>query len=336
MTTLTTSLLPPSIKNRPEWGFVCGRISALEGKLLLKEFYPSIIDMTHTEDIFQHLQGTFIEDYLDPGIPWEDFSAIADRCFYDLAVSIREDSPSPVPADLFLIRNDYLNIKYALSGMEGVPFLPGTISEHIVYSILDRDYSDLPAPFRERITGAAIDINELDEAVSDVFVDGAYLRHMLDLASQIDSPLIRVLVRELVVGHTVSALWRVLRQDRDLKSVVDYIVPIGEENSLVFELSDMSDPAAWPDIIGGEIGDLFSRALQMPFEEQVSTFELKVTNLVLHMAAYAHFETAGPERVFDFLMALEAEMQNLKLVVTGKINRIDAGSLGARLRYVNG
>jgi V/A-type H+/Na+-transporting ATPase subunit C len=336
MTTLTTSLLPPSIKNRPEWGFVCGRISALEGKLLSKEFYPSILEMTHTEDIFQHLQGTFIESYLDPGIPWEDFSAVADRCFYDLAVSIRKDSSSPVPADLFLIKNDYLNIKYALSGMEGVPFLPATISEHIVYSILDRDYSDLPAPFRERITGAAIDINELDKTVSDVFVDGAYLRHMLDLAAQIDSPLIRVLVRELVVGHTVSALWRVLRQGRDLKTIVDYIVPIGEENSLVFELSDMPDPAAWPDIIGGEIGDLFSRALQMPFEEQVSTFDLKVTNLVLHMAAYAHFETSGPERVFDFLMALEAEMQNLKLVVTGKINRIDAGSLGARLRYVNG
>ena len=335
MTTLTTSLLPPSIKNRPEWGFVCGRISALEGKLLLKEFYPSIIEMHHTEDIFQHLQGTLIENYLDPGIPWEDFSAVADRCFYDLAVSIREDSPSPVPANLFLIKNDYLNIKYALSGMEGVPFLPGTISEHVVYSILDGDYGDLPSPFRERITGAAIDINELDETVSDMFVDGAYLRHMLDLAAEIDSPLIQVCVRELVVGHTVSALWRVLRQGRDLKSVVEYIVPIGEENSLVFELADTPDPSAWPERIGGEIGDLLSRALQMPFEEQVSTFELKMTNLVLHMATIAHFETSGPERVFDFLMALEAEMQNLKLVITGKINRIDADILAQRLRYVN-
>ena len=98
----------------------------------------------------------------------------------------------------------------------------------------------------------------------------------------------------------------------------------------------MPDPAVWPDIIGGEIGDLFSRALQMPYDEQISTFELKVTNLVLHMATYARFETSGPERVFDFLMALEAEMQNLKLVVTGKINRIDADVLGARLRYVGG
>jgi len=35
-------------------------------------------------------------------------------------------------------------------------------------------------------------------------------------------------------------------------------------------------------------------------------------------------------------MALEAEMQNLKLVVTGKINRIHEDILGPRLRYVYG
>lgn len=336
MTTLTTSLVAPRIKNRPDWGFVCGRVSALEGKLLTREFYPSIIEMHHTDDIFQHLSGTLIEDYLDPGIPWEDFSAVADRCFYDLAVSVRQDSPSPVPVDLFLIKNDYLNIKYALSGMEGVPFLPGTVSEHIVYSILDGDYGDLPSPFRDRITGAAMDMNELDEAVSDIFVDGAYLRHMLDLAAGIDSPLIQVCVRELVVGHAVAALWRVLRQGRDLKSIADYFVPIGQENSLIYELADTFDPSVWPGTIGGEIGDLLSRSLQMPYEEQVSTFELKVTNLVLHMATYARFETSGPERVFDFLMALEAEMQNLKLVVTGKINGIDPVTLAQRLRYVHG
>lgn len=335
MTTLTTSLIAPSIKNRPKWGFVCGRISALEGKLLPREFFPSIIEMHHTEDVFQHLQGTLIEDYLDPGVPWEDFSAVADRCFYDYAVSIRRDCPSPVPADLFLIKNDYLNIKTALAGMEDIRFLPGMIPENTIISILDGEYDDLPPAFRERITGSSINVSEMDQSLSDIFVDGAYLRQMLALASAIDSPLIQTCVRELVFGHVVSALWRVLRQDRDLRQVADYLLPVGDEDLLVLELADIRDPSAWPEIIGGELGDLLSRALQMPFEEQVSTFDLKVTNLVLHMATYARFETSGPERVFDFLMALEAEMQNLKLVVTGKINRIDPDILAQRLRYVN-
>jgi len=326
----------PFIKNRPQWGFISGRISALEGKLLAREFFPSIIEMHHTEDMFQHFQGTLIEDYLDPGISWEDFSAVADRCFYDLAVSIREECPSPIPADIFLIGNDYLNIKSALSGMEGTPFLPGTISAEKIEAILSGDYADLPSAFRERITGAGIDLNELDESLSDIFVDGAYLRHLLELAGGVDSPLIRFCVEERVRGHAISCMWRVLRQGRDLAELVDYLLPIGDDNSLILELADKQDPSMWPEAVGGEIGDVLSRALQMPFDDQVPTFELKVANLVLHLGAYARLDTSGPERVFAFLMALDAEMQNLKLVVTGKLNGIGEDILAQRLRYIYG
>ena len=328
--------MTPFIKNRPEWGFVGGRISALEEKLLPREFFPSIIEMHHTEDIFQHFQGTLIEDYLDPGIPWDDFSAVADECFYDLALSLREDCPSPVPADLFLIKNDYLNIKSALSGMEGTPFTPGTVSAEKIDSVFSGEYADLPPAFRDRITGAAIDLGELDESLSDIFVDGAYLRHLLLIAEGIDSPLIHGCVRNRVLGHAISSMWRVIRQGRDLKQVVDYLLPMGDENPLIMEMAAAQDPSSWPEMVGGEIGNQLSRALQMPFDEQVSTFELKVENLVVHMASYARLETSGPERVFAFLAALEAEMQNLKLVVTGKINRLDDDVLAQRLRYIYG
>jgi V/A-type H+-transporting ATPase subunit C len=43
-------------------------------------------------------------------------------------------------------------------------------------------------------------------------------------------------------------------------------------------------------------------------------------------------QTAGPERVFAFLIGLQAEMQNMKLVVNGKLNRIDQTLLRQRLR----
>lgn len=332
---LSAGYMLPFIKNRPDWGFVCGRISALETKLLPREFFTLVIEMHHTEDVYQHLQGTLIEDYLDPGVPWDDFSAIADECFYDLATSVRAECPSPVPVDLFLIRNDYLNIKSALSGIDS-RFLPGTVREQVIGAVLDGDYADLPAPFRDRITGAGIDLGELDESMSDMFVDGAYLRHLLMLADEIDSPLIRACVQESVLGHAVSSLWRVQRQGRDLKQVVDLFLPLGEENPLIMDLAGAPDPAMWPELVGGEIGDVLARALQMPYDDQISTFELKVTNFVLHLSAFARLETSGPERVFAFLMALEAEIQNLKLVVTGKINRINEDILGPRLRYVYG
>ncbi len=328
--------IPAPIKNRTEWGFICGRISALEGKLLSRDFFRTILEMHHTDDIFQHFQGSFVEDYLDPGIPWEDFSAVADQCFYDMAVSVRDDSPSPIPADLFLVKNDYLNIKSGLAGISGTPFPPGVIPHDRVEAIMDGDYSELPPSFGAKPTSAEIDLDDIEQSISDVFIDGAYMRHLYEISEKIDSPMIHDCIDIRILGHAITSLWRILRQDRDASRLVDYMFVPEDENRAVLDLADSKEPDKWPAIIGGEIGDLLARTLQASYDEQISTFELKITNFILHMVTQARQETSGPERVFAFLMALESEMQNLKLVVTGKLNRIDPDALDQRLRYIYG
>lgn len=327
--------IPPPIKNRTEWGFVCGRISALEGQLLTKDFFRGILEMRHTDDIFQHFQGSLIEDYLDPGIPWEDFSAVADECFYDMAVSIRNESPSPIPADLFLVKNDYLNIKSALAGISGTPFPPGVMPREKVEAIMDGYYSELPPSFSAKPTDAEVDLDDIDPSVSDVFIDGAYMRHLYEISEKVDSPMIHDCIDIRILGYAITSLWRILRQDRDPRQLVEFLFAPEDDMRVIFDLAE-SDPAEWPAIIGGEIGDLLARTMQASYDEQVSTFELKVINFILHMVTQARKETSGPERVFAFLSAVEAEMQNLKLVVTGKINRIDADALDQRLRYIHG
>lgn len=326
----------PPMKHQPEWGFVCGRISALEGKLLSKEFFHSLIEQHHADDIFQHFHDSLIQDYLGPGIPWEDFSAVADRCFYDLAVSIREECPSPVPANLFLLQNDYLNIKNALSGMEGIPFLPGIMTPENIEALASYDYSDLPSVFRERSTGAALDLDEIDNSLSDIVADGSYLRHLLELAEELGNPLISSCVHDRVLAYAVSSMWRALRQGRELVQFVNYFLPIGEENPVLLEMAGTPDPSAWHEIIGGEIGEILFHVLQMPSDEQVPIFELRVMNALIQSASDARIETAGPERVYAFLLGFQAEIQNLKLVVSGRLNRIDKDLLVQRLRHVYG
>jgi len=328
--------IPPPIKNRTEWGFVCGRISALEGKLLTKDFFRSILEMHHTEDIFQHFPGSLIEDYLDPGIPWDDFSAVADQCFYDMAASIRDDSPSPIPADLFLLKNDYLNIKTALAGISGTPFPPGVMPHETVESIMDGNYSGLPPSFETKLTDTGMDLDEIDASQSDVFIDGAYMRHLYELSEKIDSPMIHDCIDIRILGYDITSLWRIIRQERNAVQLVDLLFAPEDEERVIRDLAGTQDPAQWPDIIGGELGDLLARTMQASYEEQISTFDLKIVNFILHMVTQARKETSGPERVFAFLMAVEAEMQNLKLAVTGKLNKIDPDILDQRLRYIYG
>jgi hypothetical protein len=104
----------PKIKNNSRWGFVSGRISVLEGKLLPRDFFMNLIAQEHLGDLIQHLQDTFLRDYLMPGTVWDDFSYVCDRCFYEMALSLKGDAPSSLPVDLFLLQGDYLNLKSAL------------------------------------------------------------------------------------------------------------------------------------------------------------------------------------------------------------------------------
>jgi V/A-type H+-transporting ATPase subunit C len=94
----------------------------------------------------------------------------------------------------------------------------------------------------------------------------------------------------------------------------------------------MPNTENWPSVVGGEVGDILSESVRLPEDEQISGFELKVTNHLTKIARDGKMQTAGPERVFAFLVGLQAEIQNMKLVVNGRLNRIDQTLLRQRLR----
>jgi len=67
------------------------------------------------------------------------------------------------------------------------------------------------------VSTAGAEAGEIVTTVADMVVDGAYLRHLLFVAGQIDSPLIRACIHDRVLARTISGLWRALRQGRPLK-----------------------------------------------------------------------------------------------------------------------
>jgi len=326
----------PLLTNKSEWGFVCGRISVLEGRLLTRDFLLSIATLHHRDDIFQHLQDTYLRDYIAPSSPWEDFSLLADRFFYDLAISIRDESPSPIPANLFLAQGDYLNLKNALSGMDNYPFSPGEVSIEKIMAIAKGDFSDLPPVFKEIAIGNWNEIQESGRTFADMIVDGAYLRHLISLAHEAESPMIGSCTEHRVLTYMVLVLWRALRQNRQLKDYRHYFLPIGEFNAIFYELSGVNTIDAWPPIVGGEVGDALAQALQTENTDPVSRFELLSINLHTKLAQDGLMQTAGPERVYSFLSRLSGEIQNLKLVVCGKLNNIDPTLLVDCIREIYG
>ncbi len=319
----------PKIRNNMRWGFVCGRISVLEGRLVPREFFLGLITQEHLGDLIQHLQDTFLREYLSPGTMWDDFSNICDRCFYEMALSLKGDSPSGLPVDLFLLQADYLNLKNALTGSSDFPFHSGLLSQEKLLAIRQGDRAEIPLPLQQSEGGEA---SESDPATLEIILDGAYLRHLLSIARELKSELVSLYIHDRVLSHVVIILWRALRQHQSLRRYQQHLLPLGEFTPVVSELSGMLNLENWPSVLGGDVGAILSESLELPEDEQISGFEHRIADHLTRIARDGKMLTAGPERVFAFLVGFQAEIRNMKLVINGRLNRVDQALLRKRLR----
>lgn len=322
----------PKIKNDMRWGFVSGRISVLEGRLLPREFFLNLIAQEHLGDLLQHLQETFLREYLSPGTVWDDFSDICDRCFFEVALSIKGDCPSSLPVDFFLVQGDYLNLKTAFTGSSVFPFHFGLLTQERLLSIGRGDRAEFPPSLQMPETSEAGMAEELNVSVLDILLDGAYLRSLLSIAQELKSELITAYVHERVLSYLILMLWRALKQERPLRRYQQYLLPLAEFTPLGIELTGMPNTSNWPPVVGGAVGDILSESLELPGDEQISGFGHRINNHLTQISRDGKIQTAGPERVFAFLVGLQSEIQNMKLVVNGRLNRIDQAALRERLR----
>lgn len=324
----------PRIHNFAKWGFVCGRISVLEGTFLPKEFFLNLINQEKTDDIIAMLQDTFVKDYVTPGAVWfsEDFGNIFDRCFIDMAFSLRVDCPSPLPVDLFLIQNDYLNLSTAVKEKTDFVFQPCLFSYDMLNAIAQGDYGDLPKTFKESYAWQTGEVLNMNPALLDIVVDGAYLRHLLMISDETESELIKKYIQLRITSCIITAMWRGMNKGLPLKYYQQYLSPVRGFDHLIDDLAVTGNIENWRGIIGGEIGEILLECIEYKEVDHISIFDFRVNNFLSNMAHAGAYQTAGPERVFTFLLGLLTEMQNLKLVVIGRINNIDRDFLKARLR----
>ena len=333
----------PLSKDQHKWGFTCGRISVLEGKLLANDFFQSLVALERTEDVFHRLQDTPLRDSMVPGaVSWEDWGSIIDAYYRDLVISLWRGSPARAEANFLILTYDYLNLKRAIQhqgGAGGVtppeyPFCMMLFPPDRLAAVASGNVSLLPDHLRPSaaMLTAGSGGGEENPFLVDMVLDGAYLRHLLALGADMDIPLITEWLKERVLAQAVVVLWRAARDGRPLKPYQQHFLPIGPFNGVLNELITTGDPRTWGNALPGMIGDLWAEAQQRPEDEQVIYFEQLVANYLTSLARRGKSQTAGPERVFGYMWGLYIEMFNLKLAISGRLNGIDADILKSRLR----
>lgn len=322
-------------RSENKWGFVCGRVSVLEGRLIPYEFFLNLAGLERADEMFQRLQDTSLREHMVPGaVSWEDWSTIIDTYVHDTVMSLRRNCPKPELADIFTLSEDYLNLKRAVQNRPGYPFNKSVFPDARLAEVASGTTNLLPDCIRPAVASLS-GISGTDTETPllvDIILDGAYLRHYRALGVGVGVPLVRDWVKLRVLGRALVTLWRAAKAGHPLKLYQQYFLPIGEMDGVLNDVCSMPDPRAWASLIPGDLGDFWNRALEAGEDDQVSTFDLLSTNYMTAMARGVKLQTAGPERVAGYLWALWVEAFNLKLVISGTLNKVEPGLLKSRIR----
>ena len=322
-------------RNENQWGFACGRVAVLEGRLIPYEFFMNLAGLERTDELFHRLQDTSLREHMVPGaVSWEDWSTIIDRYVHDTVISLRSNCPNPDLADIFTLSEDYLNLKRALQNRAGYPFNKSIFSEARLAEVASGATYLLPDCIRPAVASlASISGGEAEnQLLADIVLDGAYLRHyrMLGMASGV--PLVQRWVGLRVLSKALVALWRAARAGHSLKTYQQHFLPVGEADGVLNDVCAVPDPRSWGALVPGELRGFCEQAFEAAEDDQVSAFDLQSSNYLTAMARGVKLQTAGPERVAGYLWGLWVEAFNLKLVISGMLNKVEPGLLKSRIR----
>ncbi|MCX8064838.1 MAG: V-type ATPase subunit [Candidatus Hydrogenedentes bacterium] len=321
-------------KEQHRWGFVCGQISVLEGKLMPYDFFVTLGGIEKTEDVLHRLQETSLREFMVPGAEsWEDWSTIIDSYVHSQIEQLKRSCPSTEITDVFLLSEDYVNLKRALLG-KGNIFPQNLFNENRLSEIASGNVALYPEVIRPALGVLANPAGPHTEnpLIIDIVLDGVYLRHYLWLIGKLGAPLLTEWAQFRVLSKLVVILWRALRMEQNLKLFSQYLLPIEPFNHIVIELCNSNDVRNWISVIPGEVGDVFRESLEFDLDEQIPKFEQKTSNLLTKKVQGAKLQTMGPERVGAFCWGINVEAFNLKLIVSGKLNGLPSSMIRDRIR----
>ena len=243
----------------------------------------------------------------------------------------------------FLYRHDYHNVKAVLKGVlrgrpyEDILLKPCTVEISLLETaVKERKFSLLPA----HMAGAAEQAYDLlahtaDTQRSDAVLDRAALRAMLEGAERTKVPLMQELMRYLVFYADVKTALRAARTHKD-KAFLDLAVcgvpgtdTQGLKRAAAGGMEELTAFLEQKDCLG-------SRKAMEQLDQSPSAFEKWVDDGLLDIARRGKRVTMGPEPLIGYLMAKEAEIKTMHILLSGLRAGQEEESIRERLRELYG
>lgn len=324
-----------------DYVFLSAYLRAREARLLSREKQEELLNAGSFSDAAKLLTEYGYEDMsgMNSGEVEKALSRARDSEFRDLAgLAMQREL-----IDLFCIPHDYHNAKTLIKtcgDTEAARQLlsdAGRVPAEQMIAAYQEEGSELPPVLMDAMIEAKRALAEThNPQTADIILDRAYFAELIKLAEPLDNEFVTNYVRLLIDSANLRAAVRIRRMGRDADFLTEVLAPggtvapdgildkfrQGESFAGLFSSTELASAAVLGEaaIKGGTLTD----------------FEKAADNAVSAYLAGADFISYGIGPVLAYLAAVENQTTALRMILTGWLRGIPAGTIRERLRGGNG
>ncbi len=337
--------------NQEEYAFAIGRIRKLEKGLLNKDILDRMIKSSDIVSALKILMESDLNDYsfdLNNPADFEDSLNQELLHTYDIIKSISKVSTFNFLYFTFASKYDFHNIKmlikskYLKKDISDELFSPvGTIDiEKLNSAVIDEKYEDIPDSFEFLIKKTFSEYNK--------FKDPEMIDFVLDKERYI---MIFNKIREVeIIEEEELFLKRFIKINIDLNNIINcirskirgekkaftraFLIPEGDfkiEN--IVEIYDSPLSSWFEKLIHTDYKNMVETGVNY-FQKNNSVMELEKQrdNFILNFSKIGKYITFGIEPLVGFITAKENDLKNIRIILSGKLNKLSPDEIKERVR----
>lgn len=324
-----------------EYGRVNMTIRVHENDLLNKSHYDRMLDAPSYEDALRVLLDTKYRDDVDEAIESREYETMLGKELRRAYGMIQEQVPDERLSELLTMEYAYHNLKVLFKETITDQDFSGTlidVSRYPIYefrkAVATQESTVLPELYLNSIRNLHQLFSESPGITGiDVYVDSEYSEHLIKLAQEMDEPDVLEYAKLKIDLENLSTFFRAKSLGFSANHIQAVLSDFGSVPKRYFV--DLAS-----DNLSGILGALkesdFRTIINASYDDHnefsLSRLERQIDKAEIEYLSKARMKVFGPLPVLSYINAIETEVKNLRLILTGKLNSVDSEIVRERMR----
>jgi V/A-type H+-transporting ATPase subunit C len=313
--------------------YAVARIRMLERSLLTEKNYTQMAEAKNADEALKVLiEAGYGEGF---NVEAKNFENLLSKQLSKAYADVRELVADENFMDVFLYKNDYHNIKVLIksdiSGVDPSPYIidGGTVDADVLKTAFaTKNYNTIPYYMHEAINAAYEAYGRTQSGQSiDIVLDKAAFKQMNMTAGESGSDFIKKYVEYVCDITNIKSFFRMKNMKKTFETFAECYVEGGSLSLDLFKAA-YNGETPWGGLRGTQYYDMCAEGMPKGF----TVFERLCDNFIMSFIKEAKYKSLTMEPMAAYIYAKETEVKTVRIIMSGKLNGIDADTIKERLR----